>query len=179
MYRKRYGLDDIDALAYETFSPGETETESPMHAAVRNDDVIKLRWILAGSGLDPDATNFYGWTALHVACQEGRAECAAALLAAGADATRVAGGEEGRRGDCAAARTALGLALFAGRMGVVKMLLEDPRVRERLLSLRMPGKRSLMTLVAGRGNVDVIRLVTLIKLIASTDAYQSCSSLLI
>ena len=80
MYRKRYGLDDIDALAYETFSPGETETESPMHAAVRNDDVIKLRWILAGSGLDPDATNFYGWTALHVACQEGRAECAAALL---------------------------------------------------------------------------------------------------
>ena len=61
---------------------------TPLHWAVRSDDLAKVNQLLA-AGADPKAANRYGITPLYLACQNGNPAMIERLLKAGADANAV------------------------------------------------------------------------------------------
>jgi ankyrin repeat protein len=61
----------------------DAQRRTPLHYAALADDTAAVRTLLS-QGADPDAADRQGFTALHLAAQQGANSAAAALLAAGA-----------------------------------------------------------------------------------------------
>jgi ankyrin repeat protein len=76
----------LGALALAACRPGPPET--PLEQAAARDDAAAIRRLVA-EGADPNALDSQGGTALMLACREGHAIAAEALLAAGARADLV------------------------------------------------------------------------------------------
>ncbi|KAK6188092.1 hypothetical protein SNE40_004350 [Patella caerulea] len=54
--------------------------ETPLHVACIKNDVRRLKQLLAVPGINVNATDNYGWSPLHEACNHGNIECAELLL---------------------------------------------------------------------------------------------------
>ncbi len=77
----------LSCLAADINAP-EADGTTPLHWAVRADDVAKVEKLLA-AGANPRAANRYGVTPLYLACQNANAAMIERLLKAGADPNSV------------------------------------------------------------------------------------------
>ena len=103
-------------------TPPDRDGSTPLHWAVRSDDLVTVQRLLK-SGANPNAANRYGVTPVFLAAGTGSAAVVEALLKAGGDAKAVMPGGQ----------TLLMTAARAGNPSVVRMLLDrgaDPNARE-------------------------------------------------
>ncbi len=77
----------VSCFAAEVNAP-EADGTTPLHWAVRADDLAKVNQLLA-AGADPKVANRYGVTPLYLACQNANPAMIERLLKAGADANAV------------------------------------------------------------------------------------------
>ena len=77
----------VSCFAAEVNAP-EADGTTPLHWAVRADDLAKVNQLLA-AGADPKVANRYGVTPLYLACQNADPAMIERLLKAGADANAV------------------------------------------------------------------------------------------
>ncbi|MBD2870168.1 M48 family metallopeptidase [Paenibacillus arenilitoris] len=122
-----------------------TATESDLLAAASEGDLNRVRELL-DAGIDPNATDEEGWTALMWAVQLDEAELTAALLEAGADPDLVEQTYE---------ETALTVAVYNGSLESARLLLmngANPNLQDSL------GWTPLMTAASG-GDMEAVRLL--------------------
>src|SRR5215467_14014490 len=103
-------------------TPADRDGSSPLHWAVRSDDLAAVQRLLK-SGANPNTANRYGITPMSLAATNGNAVIAESLLKSGADAKAVLPGGQ----------TLLMTAARTGNAAIVRMLLDrgaDPNVRE-------------------------------------------------
>lgn len=119
----------------------------PLHFAALSGSEAAVRALLAADGVDVDAVDYRGSTALHGAAHAGASGVIRALLAAGADASRTRSDKE----------TALHVAASEGRADAVRALLEAGG--ELLLSATDGGGLTAAQAARQRGHVHLASLL--------------------
>jgi ankyrin repeat protein len=109
--------------AFLLFAQTSADGTTPLHLAVRSNDLPAVQRLLRG-GANASAANRYGVTPLSLAAENGNAEMASILLKAGADPKAMLPGGQ----------TLLMTSARTGNADIVKMLLErgnDPNAKEK------------------------------------------------
>ena len=139
---ERKDLATVRALLSDTnVNAAQVDGTTPLHWAVRHDDVATVKALLA-AGANPRAENRYGVTPLSLACTNGNAAVVTLLLDAGADANAALRGGE----------TALMTAARTGRLEVVKLLL----ARGADVNARLPQGQTALMWAAADGHPAVV-----------------------